>query len=133
MAAATLVQTGFIGKDHYRRSTTHCCLALTLLGTVAASAQPYGRGGYDRGYSHSYRHGGNGGALIGLGIGLFALGAIAASQHNYDRDRYDDRAYQNNYRGYQGSYQDRGGYQNDGRNDYRGGYQNYQGNEYGYR
>jgi len=50
----------------------------------------------------SYRHGDNTGALIGLGIGLFALGAIAASQHNNDRDRYDDRAYQNNYRGYQG-------------------------------
>ena len=103
-------------------------LALTLLGTAAASAQPYGRGGY----SHSYRHGDNTGALIGLGIGLFALGAIAASQHDYDRDRYDDRAYQNNYRGYQGGYyQDRRGYQND----YRGGYQNYQGNgyQYGYR
>ena len=109
-------------------------LALTLLGTAAASAQPYGRGGYDRGYSHSYRHGGrdNTGALIGLGIGLFALGAIVASQHDNERDRYEDRGYRGGYDGYQGGYyQDRGGYQND----YRGGYQNYQGNgyEYGYR
>jgi len=106
-------------------------LALTLLGTAAASAQSYGRGGYDRGYSHSYHHGDNTGALIGLGIGLFALGAIVASQHDNDRDRYDDRAYQNNYRGYQGGYYQDRGYQND----YRGGYRNYQGNgyQYGYR
>jgi len=113
-------------------------LALTLLGTAAASAQPFGRGGYDRGYSHSYRHGGrdNTGALIGLGIGLFALGAIvAASSHNDDRDRYDDRAYQGNYapNGYQNGYQN-GGYQNGGyQNDYRGNYQNYRGNGYDYR
>jgi hypothetical protein len=99
-------------------------LALTLVGTAAASAQPYGRGGY----SHSYRHGGhdNTGALIGLGIGLFALGAIAASQHDYDRDRYEDRGYRGGY------YQDRREYQNDYRNSYRGGYQNYQDNGYGY-
>jgi hypothetical protein len=99
-------------------------LALTLLGTSAAVADPWGRHGggwsghgrYDRGY----RHGDNGAGLaIGLGIGLFALAAIAASQH--DQDRYDNRGYDNRYgydngygRGY-GSY--RGGY-----NDYRGGY-----------
>jgi len=101
-------------------------LALTLLGSAAASAQPYGRGGY----SHSYRHGGhdNTGALIGLGIGLFALGAIVASQHDNDRDRYDDRTYRNNYGGYRSEY--RGGY-----GDYRGSYQDYRGNgyDYGYR
>ena len=100
-------------------------LALTLMGTAGASAQSYGRGGYDRGYSHSRGHD-NTGALIGLGIGLFALGAIvAASSHNNDRDRYDDRAYQTNYapNGYQNGYQ----------NDYRGNYQNYRGNGYDYR
>jgi hypothetical protein len=67
-------------------------LALSLLGATAASAQGYRHGG---GYGHGggYSHGGgwhgrgNDGALIGLGVGLFALGAIAASQH----DRYDDR------------------------------------------
>jgi hypothetical protein len=74
-------------------------LALSLLGATAASARPYGgygHGGFGHhgGYYGGYRHGGgwhgrgNDGALIGLGIGLFALGAIAAaSQH----DRYDDR------------------------------------------
>jgi uncharacterized membrane protein YphA (DoxX/SURF4 family) len=62
-------------------------LALTLVGATAASAQPYHRGfgGYSRGW-----HGGHddGGALIGLGLGLFALGAIAASA---EHDRYHDR------------------------------------------
>ena len=66
-------------------------LALTLLGATAASAGPYNRGG---GYHHRH-HGGGGrdnGALIGLGIGLFALGAIAASsQRDRGYDRYDDR------------------------------------------
>jgi hypothetical protein len=105
-------------------------LALTLMGTAGASAQSYGHGGTNRGYSHSRGHD-NTGALIGLGIGLFALGAIvAASSHNNDRDRYDDRAYQSNYapNGYQYGYQD-GGYQNDT----RGNYQNYRGNGYDYR
>lgn len=66
-------------------------LALSLLGATAASAGPYNRGG---GYArhHSGWHGGrdNGAALIGLGIGLFALGAIAASSQ---RDRGYDRYY----------------------------------------
>ena len=73
-------------------------LALTLMGTAAASAQPFRGGhdtnrGYDRGYHDSYRgdyRGGyrghnDGGALIGLGIGLMALAAIASS-HDHDRD-----------------------------------------------
>ena len=62
-------------------------LALTLLGSVAASAQPYhhGYGGYSRGW---HGRGGNDGALIGLGLGLFALGAIAAASSH---DRYDNR------------------------------------------
>lgn len=64
-------------------------LALSL-GATAASAQGYRHGGYrggwhDRGW---HGHGDNTGALVGLGIGLFALGAIAASAHN---DRYYDR------------------------------------------
>jgi hypothetical protein len=66
-------------------------IALTLLGTAAASAQSYRHGGgygHGGGYSRGWHgRGGNDGALIGLGIGLFALGAIAASS----RDRYDDR------------------------------------------
>lgn len=85
-------------------------LALTLLGATAASAGPYNRGG---GY-HRHHGGWNGGrgdgaALIGLGIGLFALGAIAASSQ---QDRYYDRyeygppppppppAYRSRYDGY---------------------------------
>jgi hypothetical protein len=63
-------------------------LAGTLLvgATGAAMARPYhGYGhGYDRGYHHS-----NAGAAIGLGLGLFALGAIIASSH----DRYGPAYY----------------------------------------
>jgi hypothetical protein len=62
-------------------------LALTLVGATAASAQPYRHGGYG-GYSHGWHGRGNGGALIGLGVGLFALGAIAAAS---EHDRYQDR------------------------------------------
>ena len=74
-------------------------LALSLLGATAASAQSF-RGGFGHGgYAHGgYSHGGgwhgrdDGGALIGLGIGLFALGAIAAaSEHDRYNDRYNDR------------------------------------------
>ena len=67
-------------------------LALTLVGTAAASARPWGGGGYHGGgYSHSWHgRGNNDGALIGLGVGLFALGAIAAaSSHDRYYDRYD--------------------------------------------
>jgi hypothetical protein len=68
-------------------------LALTLLGATAASAQSHYRGGF--GHHDGYRHGGgwhgrgDNGALIGLGIGLFALGAIAASQQDHYYDRYE--------------------------------------------
>src|SRR5512138_294361 len=62
-------------------------LALSLLGATAASADPWRHGGYRGGWHDRGWHGrgDNTGALIGLGIGLFALGAIAASSHN---DRY---------------------------------------------
>lgn len=63
-------------------------LALSLLGTAAASAQPYRGGGH---YRSHHGGGGNDGALIGLGLGLFALGAIVASSQ---RDRYGDRYYE---------------------------------------
>jgi hypothetical protein len=100
-------------------------LALTLIGSTAAVADPYGhRGGWGGGrgnYDRGYRHGDNGAGLaIGLGVGLFALAAIAASQHN---DRYDDR-----YRGYDNGY-DNGYGQNYG--GYRGGYNDYRGGYYG--
>jgi hypothetical protein len=91
-------------------------LALSLLGATAASAQSYrggfGHGGFgNRGYHDSWHGRGDGGALLGLGIGLFALGAIAAaSEHEryYDRAEYGpppppvyDRGYDRGYnRGY---------------------------------
>jgi hypothetical protein len=70
-------------------------LALSLLGTTAASAQPFrhgGYGGYHGGGWHDrgWRGHDNTGALVGLGIGLFALGAIAAaSSHDRYYDRYE--------------------------------------------
>jgi hypothetical protein len=66
-------------------------LALSLLGTAAASARGFhgGFGGHG-GYHGGGWHGRNDGALIGLGVGLFALGAIAAaSSHDRYYDRYD--------------------------------------------
>jgi hypothetical protein len=60
-------------------------LAGTLLvsATGAALARPYhgpshNYSRYDRGYHHN-----NAGAAIGLGLGLFALGAIIASSQNH--------------------------------------------------
>ena len=93
-------------------------LALSLMGTAAASAQPFrggygGYGGYDRSYHDNYRsydrdygrgyqrdrrenwHGSrynDGGAMIGLGLGMMALAAIASS-HNHDRDYQGDYRY----------------------------------------
>jgi hypothetical protein len=63
-------------------------LALSMLGATAASAQPYRHGGY--GYGGSWHRHDDTGALVGLGLGLFALGAIvAASNHDRSYDRYE--------------------------------------------
>ena len=118
-------------------------LALSLIGSTAALADPYDHGNRWDGYSHQdrgdYRRRDNGAGLaIGLGVGLFALAAIAASQH-HDRsyDSYDNSGY-----GYGGSnYYDQsgygsgyaGGYGSYGRgyNNYGpGGYNNYSGEAY---
>jgi hypothetical protein len=71
-------------------------LALSLLGATAASAQSFhgGHGGFSHGGGYGHGGGwhgrGTGGALIGLGVGLFALGAIAAaSEHDRYYDRYE--------------------------------------------
>ena len=71
-------------------------LALSLLGATAASAQPFRHGGYHGGChgggwnNRGWRGHDNTGALVGLGIGLFALGAIAAaSSHDRYYDRYE--------------------------------------------
>jgi hypothetical protein len=75
-------------------------LALSLMGTVAASAQPF-RGGHDvhdRVDHRDYRAVGwnhnraDGTAMIGLGLGLFALAAIASSHERPD-DHYRDGYY----------------------------------------
>jgi hypothetical protein len=61
-------------------------LALSMLGATAASAQPYRHGGF--GYRSGWHGHNDTGALVGLGLGLFALGAIAAASSH---DRYVDR------------------------------------------
>jgi hypothetical protein len=47
-------------------------LTLTMLGATGASAQPFHRGGY--GYGGGWHRHDDTGALIGLGVGLFAQG-----------------------------------------------------------
>jgi hypothetical protein len=89
-------------------------LALTLLGTAGASAQTWrGNGGshftQSRGYQDRSWHGGyrrddrgNIDTQIGLGLGLFALGAILASQNqpaHYAQPAYDNGYYNNGYYG----------------------------------
>lgn len=85
-------------------SATLGALLLVTAATGAASARPWhGHGGY--GY-HGYRHG-DGGVVLGAGLGLFALAAILSNQQQapryadygppppppaYDRG-YDDRGY----------------------------------------
>lgn len=80
-------------------------LALSLMGATAASARPWNSGHHADNrshYSHSYGHGdrygwrgerhhGNDGAaaVLGIGLGLFALAAIASSNDDrYYGDRY---------------------------------------------
>src|SRR5882757_7862764 len=96
-------ETGVHSKDKVMKRLVCAALALSLIGSTAAGAQPYGRSGGWGGYSHN--RGDNGAGLaIGLGVGLFALAAIAASQHHdRDYDRYDNRGYgYGNYHGHNG-------------------------------
>ena len=91
-------------------------LALTLLGTAGASAQSwrgnggghyaqgYGyqtRGYQDRGRNDSYRRDEHGGInnQIGLGLGLFALVAILASQNQAQHAPVYNDGYDNGYYG----------------------------------
>lgn len=79
-------------------------LVLSLLGSSAAFAAPYGHGNFGgrgnygghgdfggrRDFGHSDHRGGNDGALI-AGVGLFALAAILATSQNHSEPRdYDD-------------------------------------------
>ena len=74
-------------------------LALSLLGSTAASAAPWGHGGWHGGWHH---HGfgwhGGGPVFLGLGLGLLAFGAVAAADAHdeaSERDRYErERAYE---------------------------------------
>jgi hypothetical protein len=74
-------------------------LILSLVGSSAVMAAPYGNRGYG--------HGNNDGAVF-AGLGIVALAAILASQHNNhyqygyrdNRDGYDTR----NYGGYNNDY-----------------------------
>ena len=67
-------------------------LAATLLGSTAASAQGWGHHYRGHGWHHGY-HRGNGDAAAAIGLGIFALGALAiiSSQnaHRYDGPAYD--------------------------------------------
>lgn len=95
-------------------------LALSLLGATAASAAPAHGALQQIDYrDHSYRHRDNGaGAAIGISVGLFALAAILASQHNHDHDGWyqrdgywHDRDYgYRDYRGYRDYDRGYGGY-----------------------
>ena len=82
-------------------------LALSLLGSTAASAAPWGHGGFHGGWHHGGWHGG-GPLFLGVGLGLLAFGAIAADAHEdaIERDRYErerayeqDRDYREHYQG----------------------------------
>ena len=87
-------------------------LALTLLGSTAASARDWGHGGggYGGGYRH---HHGDGGAVLGFGLGILALGIIAAESDRH-HDRYDDR---DRYEGRDGRHDDGDRYRGDDRGD----------------
>jgi hypothetical protein len=101
-------------------------LALTLLGTTAAVADPYGHGGqgYIGGYqSHdNYRGlGDDNSGIIVAGVGLVTLVAILASQHHrhWHRGWYgnDGYRYGASY-GYGPSYSYKSGYGFNGSNGY---------------
>ena len=69
-------------------------LAATLLGSTAASAQSWGHNYRGHGWHHGYGyHHGHGDAAAAVGLGIFALGALAiiSSQnaHRYDGPAYD--------------------------------------------
>jgi hypothetical protein len=71
-------------------------LALSLLGSTAASAAPWGHGGWHGGGWHHHGWHGGGPLFLGLGLGILAIGAIAHDEAvDRDRERYErNRAYE---------------------------------------
>src|SRR5262249_4064901 len=113
--SSPMTQIPCVLEEKIMKRLISAVLALSLLGTAAASAQPFG-GSYGPGISRDVHRGWNSGpqrdfrgadrygyrdtrrrndgaALIGLGIGLFALAAIASQQHDDRAYRYDDGYY----------------------------------------
>ena len=87
----------------------------TLAAPMAASAQPYGHGGYNQAqrggdYGRGYeRHDGNAGAAVAAGLFGLVLGAALASNSHPEYDRSYDRSYGRSY-GYDQPYEYRTGY-----------------------
>lgn len=76
------------------KSVLSGALALTLISSTVAYADPYYGGHRDHGgwgEHHRGHHRGDEGAAVAVGIGLFALVAIMAAQ---DRERERDTQYQ---------------------------------------
>ncbi len=68
-------------------------LALSLLGTTAASADSWGQGGYHGGWHGGGHYGGRyfgGAGVVALGLGILTLG-ILASESAHQRARYYDQ------------------------------------------
>jgi hypothetical protein len=82
------------------------CLGFGLLGTTAAEAGSFDRNHHPARFDQRYEHGYHGdhwdrryrhdntGTAVAVGVGLIALTAILAAQHE-GRERPDDRAYDN--------------------------------------
>lgn len=84
-------------STHWRRQMKKilsAALAGTLLVTAAAPAMAAPRSNYSRSYDTRRD---NTGAMIGLGIGLFALGAIIASSQNNRTEVYYGPRYEPRY------------------------------------
>jgi hypothetical protein len=73
-------------------------LAATLLGSTAASARGWsGHHSYSHGsYGHYGHHYGHGDAAAAIGLGIFALGALAILS-SQNADRYDAPVYERGY------------------------------------
>src|ERR1700747_2969178 len=79
-----------VAQQEYRMTMKRvlaASLALSLLGTTAASADGWNGGG--RHHGHFFGHG-SGGVALGIGLGILGLGLLASESH---RHYYDDGYY----------------------------------------